>query len=152
MRNNSLFPRTNKHKEDFMEIIVTASYEQNGKTVSIKAREQMENENEDKIRMVQNVIERFIPEGQPFQRELQCLQTPPTASPMQATESVAKSKSVSSKKRDEHITGPQLHTLKDILEKRNISEEDFYKKYHYHVEETPKEEARWIIRELLGKC
>ena len=135
-----------------MKIEVTASYEKNGKTVSVKATDRMDSNNEEKIRTIKSVIANFIPEGQPFQIESHYHQSTAKSNRKLETDFAAKKQSSTSASLNEPITDPQISLLKKTIKERNISEEDFCKQHQCAcVEDLSKNDAQWIIKEMLEK-
>ena len=134
-------------------------------TMLVRVTEQMEKKNEEKIREMKGVIAEFVSTGPQGKIEVRCTPALTSGPPKhqslmseykqsngQIGNSQLSSKSRPSKTgNDERITGPQISLLRGKLRKRGISERDFCSQHQVDsIEELPKHDAQWIIKELCN--
>ena len=142
----------------YVETVYSASSD--NQTISVKVTEQMETKNDAKIQAMKDVISAFVLPGQQGQIEVKCSPAITSGVPNQQSSSSASSSlmnQASSKPRscqtgnDERITGPQIKLLREKLKKRKISEREFCSQHQVNsIEELPKFEAQWIIKDLCN--
>lgn len=145
-----------------MELVITASYEQNGKNFNVKATDQVETQNDPKIQMMKSVIEDIVPEGQPFQIQVRCLPEKQVSSESCSAQSVQekgafanpnktwKKKTGNQQKQSYPITERQLKYLCDTLRKLQIPETQICQEYNVdRIENLAGRDAQKLIGELL---
>ena len=143
-----------------MNVDVSFTATQNNQVLSIRVTDRMDTANEAKIQAMKDVVNAFVPPGQKGQIEVNCSpaitsglqkQQPSSSassSPMNQAPSKPRSCQTSN---DERITGPQIKLLREKLRKRKISEREFCSQHQVNsIEELPKFEAQWIIKELCN--
>ncbi len=120
-----------------MEIEVKTAYEQNGKSVSVKVTEQMDTRNEEKIRMMKNVIMDFYPKGLSAPIQVQSL-------PM-----VSGNDPDSSPENPKMISKKQVIYLRDLLKQNKITETQFCNQNHVtSLNQLSNDDARALIEKL----
>ena len=133
-----------------MEIELSASYEQNGKTVNVKATDHVESIDDPKILTMKGIIDEFSPKDQPVQIKTQYRPLTQTQN-QQSGLSANKSQHESTSKAKELITPKQIILLRTTLNEINLSEQVFCNQHQIkNIEDIPKFDAREIIRELLN--
>ena len=139
-----------------MEITVHNCVRKNNQTVFVKVTEQMETNNEAKIKAMKDVVAEFIPGKDGIQVETDSRDTLMNAY-KRSTEYTGNRQSSSkprsnSANNDDRITGRQIGCIRKALQEQHRSETDFCQQYHVNsVEEISKHDAQWIIKELLAK-
>ena len=146
-----------------VEVIYSASKPNENLSVKVAAR--METKNDAKIREMKEVIAEFVSSDPQGKIEVRCTPALTSGPPKhqslmseykqsngQIGNSQLSSKSRPSKTgNDERITGPQISLLRGKLRKRGISERDFCSQHQVDsIEELPKHDAQWIIKELCN--
>ena len=152
----------------YVETAYSASID--NQTLSVKVAEQMETKNDAKIQAMKDVISAFVLPGQQGQIEVKCSPVITSGVPNQQSSSSASSSLMNTDKqsnasvgrnqtssmsrssqtcKEAKITNSQIYLLKRTLRGLNRTDADFCQQYHVNrIEDLPKEDARWIIRDL----
>ena len=153
----------------YVETVYSATID--NQTVFVKVAEQMETKNDAKIQAMKDVINAFVLPGQQGQIEVKCSPAITSGVPNQQSSSSASSSLMNTDKqsnasvgnnqpssksrssqtcKEPKITNSQIYLLKKTLRGLNRTDADFCQQYHLdRIENLPKEDARWIIRDLL---
>lgn len=141
-----------------MEITVHNCVRKNNQTVFVKVTEQMETKNEAKIKAMKDVVAEFILGKDGIQVEMRDFPPDTLMNAYRSSSSSSEPRKTSSKSRSfqtcdsSRITDKQIGLIRKTLQEQNCSENDFCQQYQVRsVEELSKQDAQWIIKDLIAK-
>ena len=141
-----------------MRVIITAQAQDRNRTLSIQVEEIMDERNPQKIKIMKETLNDFVPMGQSPQVQVQCEPEKLTTAEFGVIEPVSgnappsnqqKKQFANQPQKPELITASQTKYLRDLLKKHQIQEFRFCKDHNVDdIEHLSGKEARDIIGQL----